>query len=222
MLKIISVGAIAAVLATYGAAKWWSQYQVVHVGFWFDQVTFDLPHLAAAGLGGTLTAEEQRTIEAMAWSELQAAFSGLRLELSANRQARYTVRVVQQFPPSRGIGAAGESRVLRPRGGAGAVNFLMLGSQAVSHAPRGADRRTVVTGIGRGIGRAAVHEFTHQLVPHVAIHDSQDPTSYEFAFSSRPAQYYGEMRWNTAWAALVAKLGPVDPTRVTALHRYRE
>ena len=91
-----------------------------------------------------LKIEEQRTIEAMTWSELQAAFSGLRLELSDNRQARYTVRVVQQFPPSRGIGAAGESRVLRPRGGAGAVNFLMLGSQAVSHAPRGADRRTVV------------------------------------------------------------------------------
>ena len=132
-----------------------------------------------------LKIEEQRTIEAMTWSELQAAFSGLRLELSDNRQARYTVRVVQQFPPSRGIGAAGESRVLRPRGGAGAVNFLMLGSQAVSHAPRGADRRTVVEGIGRGIGRGAVHEFTHQLVPHVAIHDSQDPTSYEFAFSSR-------------------------------------
>ena len=222
MVKVISIVAIVAVLVTYGAAKWWSQQHVVRAGFWFDQVTYDLPHLSAAGFGGPLTAEERQAIEQIAWSELRTAFAGLRIEFSDDREAHYKVRVLQEFPESRDTGAAGESHVLRPLGGAGAVNLLMLGSQAISHAPPGADRQAIVNAIGRGIGRAAVHEFAHQLVPHVALHDSQDPTSYEFGYSSRPAQYYGEMRWDNAWAALVEKLGPVDAARAATRHRDPE
>ena len=222
MAKVISVLAIVAMLATYGGAKWWSQHHIARAGFWFDQVTFDLPHLRAAGFGGPLTADERQTIESIAWSELRTAFAGLRIEFSDDRQAHYRVCVLQQFAEGRDTGAAGASRVLRPLGGAGTVNFLMLGSQAVSHAPPGADRQAIVEAIGRGIGRGAVHEFAHQIVPHVALDDSQDPTSYEYGFSSRPAQYYGEMRWDNAWAALVEKLGPVDQTRAAAVHHDRE
>lgn len=220
--KIISIVAVVAMLATYGGAKWWSQHHIVRAGFWFDQVTFDLPHLRAAGFGGPVTAEERQTIERIAWSELRAAFAGLRIEFSDHREAHYRVCVVQQFAEGRGTGAAGATRVLRPIGGSGEVNFLMLGSQAVSHAPPGADRQAIVEAIGRGLGRGAAHEFAHQLVPHVPLHDSQDPMSYEFGYSSRPAQYYGEMRWDNAWAALVEKLGPVHLTRGAALDPDRE
>ena len=96
------------------------------------------------------------------------------------------------------------------------MNFLMLASQAISHAPPGADRAAIVKGIGTGIGRAAVHEFAHQIIASVPIHDSKDDRSYEFAFSSRPGQYYGEMHWDLAWKPLVDKLGPVDPVRAAA------
>lgn len=208
MARVIAAVAIATLLGAYGGLKWWSQFHVVEAGFWFDEVTFELPHLAASGYGGALTDEEQRTIVAVARAELRQAFDGLRIRFSDDRDAHYAVRVLQQFTGMRGTGAAGESRVVRPLGGAGAVNFLMLGSQAISHAPPGAGRGEIVEAIGRGIGRAAVHEFAHQLVPHVQLHDTTDASSYEFSYSSRPAQYYGTMHWDTAWPALVRKLGP--------------
>lgn len=216
MTKIISILAVVALVATYGFAKWRSQYIVVQAGFWFEDVTFDVPHLRAAGVGEPLSEEEKRIVEAVAWAELRAAFSGLRVVFSDDRKARYKVCVVQQYPDGRGTGAAGQSRVLRPLGGTGSVNFLMLASQAISHAPPGTTRAAIVEAIGRGIGRGAVHEFAHQLLPGVPIHESKDAESYEFAFSSRPAQYYGEMRWDIAWAPLVEKFGPVDATRAAA------
>lgn len=208
MVKVIAAVAVAAVLGLYGGLKWWSQFHVVDAAFWFEDVTFELPHLSAGGFGGALTAEEQRTIQAVARDELRHAFDGLRIRFSDDRDAHYAVRVLQQFAGMRGTGAAGASRVLRPLGGAGAVNFLMLGSQAISHAPADAGRSEIVEAIGRGIGRAAVHEFAHQLVPHVQLHDTDDAASYEFSYSSRPAQYYGTMHWDTAWPALMRKLGP--------------
>ena len=159
--------------------------------------------------GGPLTEAEATLIQEVARSEVQAAFAGLRIRFSEDRNAFYRVRVVQEFGP--GIrGAAGATRVLAPLGGNGSVNFLMLASQAVSHAPDGADRATVVQAIGRGIGRAAVHEFLHQLLPRLNVHDSKDDRSYEFVYSSRPAQYYGDMRWDIAWPALVETFGDVQ------------
>ena len=207
----LGIAALAAVISFYGLAKWRAQHFVWEAGFWFENVSFDLPHLNAANYGGPLTDEEQRAIERVALAEVRAAFSGLRITFSDDRQARYRVAVVQQYPEGRGIGAAGQSRVLRPLGGNGSVNFLMLASQAISHAPPGADRAAVVHAIGTGIGRAAVHEFAHQIIPGVPIHDSKDDRSYEFGFSSRPAQYYGEMHWDIGRPALIDKLGPVDP-----------
>lgn len=218
---LLAIAALVAVLGIYGLAKWRAQHFVWEAGFWFENVTFDLPHLQAAGYGGPLTEEERRTIERVALAEVRAAFAGLRITFSDNRRARYRVAVVQQYPEGRGTGAAGQSRVLRPLGGNGSVNFLMLASQAVSHAPPDADRATIVNGIGTGIGRAAVHEFAHQIIPGAPIHSSKDDRSYEFGFSSRPGQYYGEMHWDIGWPALVAKLGPVDPTRAPRAARNR-
>jgi hypothetical protein len=206
--KFISIAAVVAALGTYAVAKWRAQYYVAEGAFWFEDVTYELPHLRAAGLGGPITADEKAIIESVAWSELRGAFAGLRVTFSDNRNARCKVQVVQQYPEARGgPGAAGATRAVRPFGGYGSVNFLMLASQAVSHAPPGADRATVIQGIGRGIGRAAVHEFLHQLVPDVPIHETTDESSYEYAYSARPAQYYGPMRWGVAWPALQEKFG---------------
>jgi hypothetical protein len=213
---LLGIVALVAVLGIYGLAKWRAQHFVWQAGFWFEDVTFEVPHLRAAGYGGPLTDEEKQTIERIALAELRAAFAGLRIVFSDNRNAHYRVCVVQQYPEGRGTGAAGQSRAVRVVGGNGSVNFLMLASQAISHAPPGTDRAAIVTAIGTGIGRAAVHEFAHQIIPGVPIHNSKDDRSYEFGFSSRPGQYYGEMHWDIGWPALFAKLGPVDPTRVGA------
>jgi len=182
---------------------------VSHAGFWFENVSFESPHFESAGLGGPITEAEEEVIQETARSEIRNAFAGMRIRLTDDREAFYRVRVVQEFGP--GIrGAAGATRVVAPVGGNGSVNFLMLASQAVSHAPPGADRATVIEGIGRGVGRAAVHEFAHQLLPRLNIHDSTDDRSYEFGYSSRPAQYYGEMRWDIAKPALMERFGNVQ------------
>ena len=48
---------------------------------------------------------------------------------------------------------------LAPLGGWGTVDFDVLADLAVQFAPAGADSRAaVLSAIGRGIGRAAVHE----------------------------------------------------------------
>jgi hypothetical protein len=213
---LFGIAALAVVLSMYGLAKWRAQSFVWEGGFWFEDVTFDLPHLRAAGYADPLTDEEKQTIERVALAELRSAFAGLRIIFSDNREAHYRVCVVQQYPEGRGTGVAGQSRAVRVVGGNGSVNFLMLASQAISHAPAGADRATIVNGIGTGIGRAAAHEFAHQIITGAPLHDSKDERSYEFAFSSRPGQYYGEMHWDLAWKPLVDRLGPVDPLRAAA------
>ena len=60
--------------------------------------------------------------------------------------------------------------------------------------------------IGRGVGRAAVHEFTHQLLPRVSIH-SANIRSYEYAFAARPEQYFGELQWDLALPLLRQRIG---------------
>ena len=196
-------------LAIAATLQWQSRDHVTTAGFWFDEVTFELPHLQAAGLGGPIDDRERATIAATAWAEIQTAFAGFRLDLSQNRSAPYTVRVVQEFPPSRQLpfGAAGQSVVLAPLGGHGSVSFLMLGSLAVRQAPPGATREVVIEGIGRGIGRAAVHEFAHQLLPRVVIDASVDDRSYEYEIAARPAQYYGDVHWSLARPYLDERLG---------------
>jgi len=77
----------------------------------------------------------------------------------------------------------------------------------MSYAPDDADRAALVAAIGRGVGRTAVHEFTHQLLPRAPIHDSRDEQSYEFRSAARSAQYFGPMRWDLARPMLQRRLG---------------
>jgi hypothetical protein len=168
----------------------------VTAGFWFEDVSFESPRL-----GGPLDHADMAAIARVARDELSAAFAGLRVTLSERHDARYRVRVVQQLRDHRfrrEVAVAGESRAVPGFGGVGAVSFFFLASGAVASAPDGADRATLVAAIGRGLGRSAVHEFVHQLLPKAPIHDSRDVKSYEYASASRREQYYGPIRWDVA------------------------
>ena len=65
----------------------------------------------------------------------------------------------------------------------------------------------MIEGIGRGIGRAAAHEFAHQLLPGVPIHASTDDRSYEYELAARPGQYDGDVHWELAEPYLEQRLG---------------
>jgi hypothetical protein len=182
----------------------------LELGLWFDDVAFE-----SSRLGSPLTAAEVATIETVARTELRDAFRGLPISLSDRRDARYTLRVAQEVHElrfRRAVGVAGQSRGISGFGGSGSVSFDFLANGAMAWAPDGASRAELVAAIGRGIGRTAVHEFTHQILPTAPIHDSRDDQSYEYASAARRAQYVGPMRWNLAWALLRHKTG-VDTIR---------
>ena len=125
---------------------------------------------ASAEIGGPITAEDRALIESTARAEVVRAFAGLRITISARREARYRVRVTQSLrnPALRSHQeVAGASSALAGLGGHGAVSFTFLASGAVARAPAGADRAAKIEAIGRGIGRSAVHELVHQLLLHV-------------------------------------------------------
>jgi hypothetical protein len=197
-VAILALVAIAPLVASCDAWR-----SVARCGFWFDDGAFDLSPMHAERLGGPIDDREQLEIESMARTELKAAFEGLRVAVSEDREAFYRVRVVNDL----GSSAAGQSHVLPPLGGQGAVSFQVLADRAIAHAPPGSDRATMIEGIGRGIGRAAVHEFAHQIVRGLNIHASSDDLSYEYPSADRRAQYYGTLHWDTARPALVAAWG---------------
>lgn len=176
----------------------------IEAGFWFDEVTFD-----SARLGSPLTQDEIGAVESVARAELADAFRGLPIVFTDRRDARYTIRVEQEvLDPrfKRPVGVAGQSRGIAGFGGSGSVSFDFLANGAMSYAPDDADRATLVAAIGRGIGRTAVHEFTHQLLPTAAIHDSRDDQSYEFRSAARRPQYYGPMHWDFARRLLYERM----------------
>ena len=82
-----------------------------------------------------------------------------------------------------------------------------MASAAIVYAPPSANRREIIDAIGRGIGRAAVHEFTHQLLPDAPIDGSPDRLSYEYGAASRPEQYFGSLHWDLAGPLLARKYG---------------
>ena len=87
------------------------------------------------------------------------------------------------------MSVAGSSRAVSLFGGDGAVNFSFLAAGAESYAPLNADRATIVSGIGRGVGRAAVHEFAHQLLGTARYEGTQDRQSYQDRLRRSPEQY---------------------------------
>src|SRR5688572_15524943 len=175
------------------------------LGFWFDTVSFESPVL-----GGRLMPADLQVIESVARAELDVAFHGLNLVVSNDRHARYRVQVVQDVSDhrlSRRSSVAGESRAVPWLGGLGAVNFSYFAAGAVVYAPPHATRDEIIAGIGRGLGRGAVHEFAHQLVRGVEVHAGGDRGSYEYYAASRVEQYYGPMYWGVAGPKLKEQYG---------------
>lgn len=176
------------------------------LGFWFEPVSYESPVL-----GGPVTPPDLAVIQTIARSEIVTAFRGMSITVSDRRDARYGVQVVQdlldQRMKTRKVSVAGESRVVRGFGGRGAVNFSYMAAAAIVYAPASASRDEIVVAIGRGIGRAAVHEFTHQLLPNAHIDGTHDRLSYEYGAASRPEQYFGTLHWDLAGPLLARRFG---------------
>lgn len=196
---------IAALVAGLAACSPAAARAPAGLGFWFEPVTF-----ASPVLGGAVTATDLATIEAVARAEIAAAFAGLHVAVSDRRDARYRIRVVQDVLDERHrfrkMSVAGESRGSRQYGGAGTVNFSYFAGGALVFAPEGTTRQALIEAIGRGVGRGAVHEFTHLLLPDAPVH-SRNRTSYEYYAASRPEQYFGAMSWDLAAPLLSARFG---------------
>jgi hypothetical protein len=194
------IGIIAAVILALGGWVRWaaveSRSRPVDAALWFDEVRFSSPRI-----GGALTAPDLARIERVAVDEVRRAFAGLRLRVSTAPAARYHVRVAQEVRDARfrrPVHVAGQSRAMAGLGGGGLVSFELLASGAVVYAPPELDRAALIDAIGRGVGRAAIHEFAHQLLPRAPLHASRDRSSYEFYSAGRFEQYYGELRWDLA------------------------
>ncbi len=199
---------IAVVLLVAGAGLWAlftrPTPRAVEAGFWFEPLTYE-----SAALGGSITVQEFSTIETIARAEIASAFDGLRITISDRRTASYAVRVVPQLRDPRFRGhyeVAGASYGIPGVGGSGAVSFPFLAGGAIASAPPGAARSDIIAAIGRGIGRTAVHELTHQLLPRAPIH-GQDIQSYEYDSAARREHYYGGMHWGAAWPLLRQQFG---------------
>ena len=208
MTGLLRQSVVCAALTVAAGAVWSlagrSQPAGAEAGFWFERVTF-----RSARLDGAMTTADLAAVEDVARGELARAFAGLPIRVTARRDATYRVRVVQAVydPRMRGRwGVAGASHAVPGLGGRGEVSFDFLAGGATAMAPEQATRAAIVAAIGRGIGRTAVHEFTHQLLPQAPIHDSRDVRSYEFDSAARREQYFGEMHWDLARPLLVARL----------------
>lgn len=190
---------IAVALTLGGWMRWAvveSRTRAVDAGFWFDDVRFSSPRL-----DGVLTSADMERVRRVALDEVTRAFEGLRVRVSEAREVRYYVRVVQDVRDARfrrPVHVAGQSRAMSGFGGGGVVSFELLASGAVVYAPPDADRVALVDAIGRGVGRAAIHEFAHQLLPRAPLHATRDRSSYEFYSAGRVEQYFGPMRWDLA------------------------
>lgn len=207
---LIGAGLVTAAGAVIVALVVGSRHENVSAAFWFDPVTFDESEPMADRLTSAITEEEMKTIAAVARAEIARAFAGLRITFSDRQDAMYRVRVVQRLRnpmAPRYPAPSGESRRIAGLGGQGAVNFQLLSNSAIAYAPNGANRAAIIEAIGRGVGRAAVHEFAHQFLGTFPIHDSKDRQSYEYPTADRPEQYYGDMHWDIAGPLLKEKFG---------------
>ena len=180
--------------------------------FAYDASTFvETPEDLASVLGGPLTQADIETIKRVSGAELERAFAGLRIRFTDEGRGFWRVRVVPSVVRhglnGRAIqSAAGVSYALGPLGGGGYLNFTTLALKAVAYAPPRASREDIVVALGRGLGRSAVHEFTHLILGARPAH-SDDEGSYEFDSADRVSQFYGELRWAVARPLLEQRLG---------------
>ena len=179
----------------------------VELGFWLEPLSFDSPRI-----GEPISQAEYEVIEKVARAEIAAAFEDFDVTVTANRQARYRVIVVPHLRDNRLLRRsgtyAGESRAVAGFGGSGAVSFEFVANGAMVFAPDDASRATIVESIGRGVGRVAIHEFLHQLLPKFAVHDSKDRESYEGNSPALIEGYFGDLHWDIAAPELERRLKP--------------
>ena len=176
----------------------------VELGFWMEPETYQSPRI-----GDPITATEYATIDRIARDEIMKAFARFDVTVTTNHDARFRVVVTPQlkdYRMQRSATYAGESRAVAGFGGSGAVNFEYVANGAMVFAPESASRSTVIEALGRGIGRVAVHEFLHQLLPKAAIHDSKDTHSYEGNSPALVEGYFGELHWDIAGPWLERRL----------------
>ena len=170
----------------------------VDIAFWFEPISDDVRHSVPDRIAGGISAQDIVVIETTAREEVVHAFRDLPVVVSTDRVETYRVRVVGRLQNPMTAPSA-ESHLIAGLGGQGFVNFQLHAHGAVTYARVGASRDEIIEGIGRGIGRAAVHEFTHQLLGRSAkIDSSEDMQSYEFGSAVRQQQYDGPMRWDIA------------------------
>ena len=211
---VIGAIAVIATMSVLTVVRWQTARTAIDAGFWYDDGSLALSPDDTSKIGGPLTPQELTTIKQISRIEIERAFADLRINVTDDQNAFWRVSVVgtPRGNPSRRypFAAAGESHVFGPLGSWGSVGFLILAHNAIEYAPPSASREEIVAGIGRGIGRAAVHEFTHQAlgVDNATSTDNRtDNTSYEYGNADRPSQYYGELRWTTAWPVLQQRFG---------------
>lgn len=202
--------AVVATTSLVAGIQWHTSSASISAGITFADEVFTRTPIVAAALGGPFSPEEIAAVRRAARREVEHAFAGLRVRVSDNPRAFWRVRVLptvslrrnrSQFSP------AGASYGFGPLGGAGFVNFTAIAVSALGYAPPGTTRAEIVEAIGRGVGRSAVHEFAHMMVPDVPIDQERDEHTYEHRSSARAGQYYGELRWGPAWPVLHRRLG---------------
>ena len=177
----------------------------VELGFWMVPLSYQSPRI-----GEAITPQEFLTIDGVARGEIRNAFEDYDVTVTTNRNARFKVEVVStlrdwRLAARRGT-YAGESRAVAGFGGAGAVNFEFVGNGAMVFAPEQATRAEVIEAVGRGVGRVAIHEFAHQLLPKQAIDSSRDSRSFEGNSAAVVEGYYGDLHWDIARPWLDARL----------------
>ncbi len=178
-------------------------------GLWFAADALSLPDYIEARLGGRLTEAEMQSIEQLSRREVERAFSGLAVSFTDSDRAFWRVAVLRSMPErqSKALPRAGESLTMGFLGGRGTVGVDFVAFQAVQYAPAEGNRADIIAGIGRGIGRVAIHELMHQMLGHSITDDTVDPNSYEYGRPDRQSQYYGELHWTSALPLLRKKLG---------------
>lgn len=211
----IGVAGILLVATLCAALAWRSSPTTFVVGFWYEEFPFTFSDAVTVAMGGPLTRDEIDAIKRISRDELRGAFSGLKLAITDNRDAFRTVRVRRELERRRSqrLPNAGETFALGVLGPRSAVNFTEVVMAAIAHAPPGASRQTLIEGIGRGIGRVAVHELAHAILGLGGSMDNRtDAQSYEYFTHNRPAQFYGELHWAGAWPVLIERIGRVPAT----------
>ena len=201
---VLGIGLVCAAASVLVVLR--SKPATVNLAFWFESISDDARKTVSGSLGDGISAGEMAAIETISREEIVRAFREYPIAIIGRGAALYHVRVIDSLNSA--SGGSAESYVLPGMGGQGYVNFRSLAHGAATYAPPGVGRDEFVAAIGLGIGRAAVHEFTHQLLGRDApIDSSQDIQSYEYGSTLRREQYYGDVRWDLAAPMLREKFG---------------